>query len=107
VAPVADAHQIISMQALARQLPIASHVADYAIRLVLATHPSHTAAPRGVQRFVRYGASPRAGQAMILAAKVEAALVGSYNVAYEDIRRAARQAGRGARTPGPAPAGRL
>jgi MoxR-like ATPase len=89
VEPVADAQQIISMQRLARQLPIASHVADYAIRLVLATHPSHAASPRGVQRFVRYGASPRAGQAMILAAKVEAALAGSYNVAYEDIRRAA------------------
>jgi MoxR-like ATPase len=83
----ADAHQLLAMQGVARQVPIAGHVADYAIRLVLATHPTRAEAPAGIRRFVRYGASPRAGQAMILAAKVEAALAGSYNVAFEDIRR--------------------
>jgi MoxR-like ATPase len=77
------------MQTLVRQVPIASHVADYAIRLVLATHPEHADSPAIVKRYVRYGASPRAGQAMILAAKVEAILDGNYNVAFEDVRRAA------------------
>jgi MoxR-like ATPase len=86
---VADAARILEMQTLVRQVPIASYVADYAIRLVLATHPSSADAPAAVKRYVRYGASPRAGQAMILAAKVEAVLAGNYNVAFEDIHRVA------------------
>jgi MoxR-like ATPase len=89
VSQVADAVRIMEMQAVVRQVPIASHVADYAIRLVLATHPSNPEAPAAVRRFVRYGASPRAGQAMILAGKVEAVLGGNYNVAFEDIQRVA------------------
>ena len=92
VKQVADGPRILEMQTLVRQVPIASHVADYAIRLVLATHPGNTGAPPIVKRYVRYGASPRAGQAMILAAKVEAVLAGSYNVAFEDVRGAALSA---------------
>jgi MoxR-like ATPase len=86
---VADGTRILEMQTLVRQVPIADHVADYAIRLVLGTHPSSTESPSVVKRYVRYGASPRAGQAMILAAKVEAILAGNYNVAFEDIQRVA------------------
>jgi MoxR-like ATPase len=89
VTRVADAARILEMQALARQVPIASHVADYAIRLMLATHPGSPDAPAPIKRYVRYGASPRAGQAMILAGKVEAVLAANYNVAFEDIRRVA------------------
>ena len=84
---VADDETILEMQALARQVPIANHVADYAVRLVLATHPEPDGAPEPARRFVRYGASPRAAQAIVLAAKIYALLGGRFNVAYDDVRR--------------------
>ena len=86
---VADDETILEMQALARQVPIANHVADYAVRLVLATHPEADGAPEPARRFVRYGASPRAAQAIVLAAKIYALLGGRFNVAYDDVRRVA------------------
>jgi MoxR-like ATPase len=84
---VADGPTILEMQALARQVPIADHVADYAVRLILATHPEAEGAPEPARRFVRYGASPRAAQAIVLAAKIYALLSGRFNVAYDDVRR--------------------
>jgi MoxR-like ATPase len=84
---VADGRILLEMQSLARQVPVASHVADYAVRLVLATHPETEDAPDAARRYVRYGASPRAAQAIVLAAKIYALLSGRYNVAYEDVRR--------------------
>jgi MoxR-like ATPase len=90
--PAADGAIIIQMQALARGVPIAEHVTAYAARLLKATHPQDSAAPQEVQRYVRYGASPRGMQAMILAGKIIALLDGRYNVAYDDIRKAATPA---------------
>ncbi|MGD8626669.1 MAG: MoxR family ATPase [Anaerolineae bacterium] len=90
--PVADGAAIVALQALARGLPIASHVTEYAARLLKATHPGDPAAPRAVRAYVRYGASPRGMQAMILAGKILALLDGRYNVAYDDLRGAARPA---------------
>lgn len=81
----ADGDLILAMGELARQVPIASHVADYIARLVVASHPANEAAPEAVRQFVRYGASPRGGQAMVLGAKVNALLEGRYNVAFEDV----------------------
>src|SRR5206468_12953779 len=62
-------------------------VRDYAIRLVLATHPQGEFAASDTNKFIRFGASPRAGQALVLAGKVRALLEGRYNVSFEDIRR--------------------
>jgi MoxR-like ATPase len=90
--PVADGAAIGALQTLARGLPIASHVTAYAARLLKATHPDDRAAPRAVRAYVRYGASPRGMQAMILAGKIMALLDGRYNVAYDDLRQAARPA---------------
>jgi MoxR-like ATPase len=56
---------------------------------VLATHPAEPGAPEMTRRYVRYGASPRAAQAILLAAKITAALAGHYNVAHEDVRTVA------------------
>jgi len=78
----------LAMQALARGVPIASHVTAYAARLLKATHPAADA-PLEVKTYVRYGASPRGMQAMILAGKIVALLDGRYNVAYDDLRAAA------------------
>ncbi len=86
---VADAETILQMQALARRVPIASHVTAYAARLVRATHPDDESAPEAVRRYVRYGASPRGMQALILAGKIIALLDGRYNVALDDLRAAA------------------
>ncbi len=86
---VADAGTILQMQALARRVPIASHVTAYAARLVRATHPDDEGAPEAVRRYVRYGASPRGMQALILAGKIIALLDGRYNVALDDLRAAA------------------
>jgi len=76
---------IVAMQALARAVPIASHVREYVSRLVVATHPDRPEAIPLAQRFVRYGASPRGGQALILGAKVVALLNGRFNVAFDDV----------------------
>jgi MoxR-like ATPase len=88
----ADGGAIVQMQALARGVPIAEHVTAYAAQLLKATHPAEAEAPQEVQRYVRYGASPRGMQAMILAGKIIALLDGRYNVAYDDIREAATPA---------------
>ncbi|MFQ5854674.1 MAG: AAA family ATPase [Anaerolineae bacterium] len=85
VPKVADGATIIAMQELARQVPIASHVTEHAAHLLKATHPDEPAAPDAVRQFVRYGASPRGMQAMILAGKINALLAGRYNVAYDDL----------------------
>ncbi|HIQ05658.1 MAG TPA: MoxR family ATPase [Anaerolineae bacterium] len=87
--PVADGPTILAMQALARGVPIADHVTAYAARLLKATHPNDPGAPEAVRGYVRYGASPRGMQAMILAGKIIALLDGRYNVAFDDLRQAA------------------
>ena len=87
--PVADGAMILAMQSLARGVPIADHVTAYTARLLKATHPGEPQAPEAVRSYVRYGASPRAMQAMILAGKITALLDGRYNVAFDDIRQAA------------------
>jgi MoxR-like ATPase len=71
---------------LARGIAIASHVNAYAVRLLLATHPQNEDAPESVQRYVRYGASPRGAQAMILGSKIAALLDGRYNVSAQDLQ---------------------
>lgn len=86
---VADGERIRQMQGLARSTLIAPHVTEYAARLLKATHPNDPSAPPLIRQYVRYGASPRGLQAMILAGKIIALMEGRYNVAYEDIRQAA------------------
>ncbi len=87
--PVADGSTIQGMQTLVRGVPVASHVMAYAARLLTATHPGNSEAPDAVVRYVRYGASPRGMQTMVLAGKIMALMDGRYNVAYEDLRAAA------------------
>jgi MoxR-like ATPase len=88
-APVTDGPSVLELQEIAREIPVASHVSDYAVRLVLASHPDLPEATDTARRNIRFGASPRAAQAMILAAKIHAVLAGRVNVAFDDIRRVA------------------
>jgi MoxR-like ATPase len=83
---VASGEQILAMRRLVRQVPVASHVAEYIARLIVATHPGSPEATPLVNRYVRYGSSPRGGQALILGAKAMALLAGRYNVAFEDVQ---------------------
>jgi MoxR-like ATPase len=89
VSVVAGRETLLAMGEIARQVPVASPVADYAARLIVATHPESKEAPEIVRRYVRYGASPRGAQALILGGKVTALLAGRFNVAFEDLRAVA------------------
>lgn len=82
---VADGAQVIGMGRLALNTPVATHVSEYVARLVVATHPDADEAPALVKQYVRYGASPRGAQSLILGAKINALLEGRYNVAFEDV----------------------
>ena len=86
---VASGEQLSHLIETARAVPVATHVKEYAVRLLLATHPDQDDAPEQVRKYVRYGASPRGLQALITAAKVLALLEGRYNVSQEDLQTVA------------------
>ncbi|HEQ60500.1 MAG TPA: MoxR family ATPase [Firmicutes bacterium] len=90
--PVAGAETLHEMRRLVREIVVAGHVQEYAMRLVLATHPGGAYASESTNKFVRYGSSPRGGQALLLAGKVRALLEGRFNVSFQDIQAAARPA---------------
>ncbi len=95
--PVLDAERLLSHQRLVRRVPAADHVTDYAVRLVLATHPKSSIGGKGpesfstpmVDKYVQVGASPRAAQSLILAAKCQALTQGRPAASIEDVQRAA------------------
>jgi MoxR-like ATPase len=89
VRPVLTAAEVLEMQRLAREVPIAGHVKEFALKVMLGTHPESELAPEKTNRFVRYGSSPRGAQAIILAAKIRALLQGRFNVAFEDVQHVA------------------
>jgi MoxR-like ATPase len=84
---VIDGETLVRLQSLVREVLIAPHVQDYAIRLALATHPDGPFAPGVTNQYIRWGSSPRGAQTLVLAAKVRALLDGRYNVSFEDLRR--------------------
>ena len=84
--------EVEEMRHLALDVPVARHVQDYAVRVVQATHPDHEDAPSVTQKYVRYGASPRGAQALILASKVRAVMDGRFNVAVDDIQHVLKAA---------------
>ena len=85
----ATGDSILRMGQLAREVPIASSVSDYVVRLVMASHPDNARATPTVRRYVRYGVSPRGAQAIVLGAKIRALTDGRLNVAFDDIRAVA------------------
>jgi MoxR-like ATPase len=89
--PVADGAEILAAQRVVREVPIAEHVLRYAARVIGATHPDRSELD-SVRRYVRWGASPRGMQTMVLAGKVRALLEGRYNVAFDDLASVARAA---------------
>jgi MoxR-like ATPase len=83
---VVSGAEILEMRALASQVPVCDEVLLYAVNLVSNTHPSLENCPTTTKKYVKYGASPRAAQGLITAAKIRALMDGRYNVAYEDIK---------------------
>ena len=86
---VIDKSRIMEMRELVRKVPLARQIQDYAVRVILATHPENPEATAMSKQFLRYGASPRGLQAVILAAKIRALLEGRYAVSIDDIRHVA------------------
>jgi MoxR-like ATPase len=84
--------QVMGFRDLVREVPIASHVRDLVSTIVMATHPQWEHAPESTRRFVRYGASPRGAQALVLGAKVKALSEGRYNVSIDDLKALAAPA---------------
>ncbi len=89
---VMDKDSVRRWSQLAREVAIAPHVQDYAVRLSMATQPSSPYATADVKKFVRWGASPRAAQTLIMAGKIRALIHERFNVAFEDIQAAAHPA---------------
>jgi MoxR-like ATPase len=83
---------LLDLQTLVKQVPVASHVKDYAVRLVLATHSKTATASAVANRYLRFGSSPRGAQALVLAAKVRALTQGRFNASFEDIQTAVHPA---------------
>jgi MoxR-like ATPase len=83
--PVMDGAEVEGWKRFVREVAVAPHVADYASRVVLATHPGGEWAPPEVTKYVRYGASPRAAQALVMGGKVSALVDGRYNVGFRDV----------------------
>ena len=83
---VLDGSTILEMRELAKNVPVIDEVTDYAVRLVTATHPELDSAPSTTKKYIKYGASPRAAQALITAAKVRALMDGRFNVSYDDVK---------------------
>lgn len=86
---VTSGEQLLHLVETARAVPVATHVKEYAVRMLLATHPDQEDAPESVRKYVRYGASPRGLQALITTGKVRALLEGRYNVSLEDLQNVA------------------
>ncbi len=84
--------KLLQMRHVAREVPVATPVAEYIMDVVLKSHPDYAEAPDLVKKYVRFGASPRGAQAIMMTAKVYALMAGRYNVAYEDVKAVAKGA---------------
>ena len=87
--PVANSSSLEDMIQLAREVPTASYVQDHAVALILATHPEREESPSSVRQYVRYGASPRGLQALVIGGQVRALLEGRYNLSVDDLHSVA------------------
>ncbi len=80
-----EGDEILQMRQLASMVPVMDEVLDYAVRLISGTHAELDSAPACAKKYIKYGASPRAAQAIITCAKVRALMNGNFNVSYADI----------------------
>src|SRR6202165_1473211 len=90
--PVANGEELAGMSLLAREVPVADPVMEQAVEILLSTHPEQSSAPDEVRRYVRWGASPRGLQTLVLGGRIRALLEGRYNLAIEDLEAVAAPA---------------
>lgn len=83
---VVNGEQILEMRKIINEVPIAKAVQEYALKLVMATHPEIEGAPEASKKYIRFGASPRAAQAIIKTSRARALMEGRYNVSFEDVK---------------------
>ena len=83
---IVDGKTILEMRELAKNVPVIDDVLQYAVNLITYTHPELKETSSTAKKYIKYGASPRAAQALITSAKIRALMNGSYNVSYADIR---------------------
>ncbi|MDP4178689.1 MAG: MoxR family ATPase [Bacillota bacterium] len=83
---VIDGEKILEIRKIIKDVPIAQPVVEYALKTVLATHPENQDSPEVSKKYIRFGASPRAAQAIILTSKVRALMEGRFNVSFDDIK---------------------
>jgi len=86
VNPILDGKRIMALRRILDKVVVADPIRDYAVRIVLASHQETEAAPESIKRFVRWGASPRASQALVRAGRVRALAEGRAHVSFDDIR---------------------
>ncbi|MCU0787944.1 MAG: MoxR family ATPase [Verrucomicrobia bacterium] len=86
---VVQREQLTSLMTLVREVPVATHVQDFAVRLVLATHPNTETASAISTQYLRFGSSPRGAQTLLLGGKVRALAQGRFNVSFDDIEAVA------------------
>lgn len=82
---VITGEEILEIRKILREVPMSTSVEEYALKVVLATHPEYENAPEVTKKYIRFGASPRAAQALITTSKIRAIMEGRFNVAFEDI----------------------
>ena len=83
---VIEGKDILEIRKIIREVPIAKPVQEFALRAILATHPENEDSPEISKKYIRFGASPRAAQAIITTSKVRAIMEGRYNVSFDDIK---------------------
>ena len=86
---VCNRETLIEMSEIAKEVPVASAVYDYAMNIILKLHPESEDAPEATKKYIHYGPSPRGAQAIITAAKINALIQGRYNVSFDDIKEVA------------------
>jgi MoxR-like ATPase len=89
VARALNREQLLDLMSLIRQVPVATHVKDYAVRLVLASHPKTETGLPVANQYLRFGSSPRGAQTLLLGGKVRALTRGRFNVSFDDIEAVA------------------
>lgn len=82
---VITGEEILNIRRILKEVPMSASVEEYALKVVLATHPEYENAPEITKKYIRFGASPRAAQALITTSKIRAIMEGRFNVAFEDI----------------------
>lgn len=90
LAHVSDGESVLRMRQIVREVPVADTVLQFALSLVLGSHPDGPEAQAIAKRYLRYGASPRGAQALVTAGKIQALLDGRFNVSKDDLRAVAK-----------------